>query len=101
MLILWARNAPPWPLDEPQAYLGISVDHFPNYFLTLGPNCPIGNGPVLISIEAEAEYIIKMLSKFQKENLRSFEVRSDVVRDFNEWKDAFMKESSMLFSFNP
>ncbi|EFX00491.1 flavin-binding monooxygenase [Grosmannia clavigera kw1407] len=79
--------------DEPQAYLGMSVDRFPNYLFTLGPNCPIGNGPVLISIEAEVEYIVKMLSKFQKENLRSFEVKREAVRDFNEWKDVWMKES--------
>jgi cyclohexanone monooxygenase len=39
--------------------------------MTLGPNCPIGNGPVLIAIEAEVEYIIKFLSKFQKENIKS------------------------------
>ncbi|TLD31411.1 hypothetical protein PspLS_01743 [Pyricularia sp. CBS 133598] len=79
--------------DEPQAYFGIAVDKFPNYFTTLGPNCPIGNGPVLASIEAEVDYMIKMLSKVQKENLKSFEVNSDAVRDFNEWKDEWMKGS--------
>lgn len=62
--------------------------------VTLGPNCPIGNGPVLISIESEVEYIIQMLSKFQKENLKSFEVKTDAVLDFNEWKDDFMKDTS-------
>ncbi|KAF4447581.1 phenylacetone monooxygenase [Fusarium austroafricanum] len=79
--------------DEPQAYLGLAVDHCPNYFFTLGPNCPIGNGPVLISIEAEVEYIIKMLSKFQKENVRSFEVRRGAVREFNQWVQSWMKDT--------
>lgn len=74
----------------------MSVDQLPNYFFTLGPNCPIGNGPVLISIEAEVEYIIKMLSKFQKENLSSFEVKSDAVHEFNQWKDSWMQDSSKL-----
>jgi len=69
------------------------VDRFPNYFFTLGPNCPIGNGPVLISIEAEVDYIIQMLSKFQKENIASFEVKSDAVEEFNNWKDEFMKDT--------
>jgi cyclohexanone monooxygenase len=49
---------------------------------------------VLISIESEVEYIIQMLSKFQKENLKSFEVKTDAVLDFNEWKDDFMKDTS-------
>ncbi|KAA8618817.1 Phenylacetone monooxygenase [Pyrenophora tritici-repentis] len=79
--------------DEPQAYLGIAVDHCPNYMFTLGPNCPIGNGPVLISIEAEVEYMIKILSKFQKENISAFEVRSDAVEDFNQWTATWMKDT--------
>ncbi|KAF2500039.1 FAD/NAD(P)-binding domain-containing protein [Lophium mytilinum] len=76
--------------DEPQGYLGIAVNDYPNYFMTLGPNCPIGNGPVLISIESEVDYIIKMLSKFQKENIRSFDVKPEPVQEFNDWKEHFM-----------
>jgi hypothetical protein len=64
--------------------------------VTLGPNCPIGNGPVLISIEAEVEYIIQMLSKFQKENFDSFEVKTESVQEFNDWKDEFMKDTSKM-----
>jgi cation diffusion facilitator CzcD-associated flavoprotein CzcO len=79
--------------DDPRGYLGVATNNYPNYFFTLGPNCPIGNGPVLVSIEAKVEYIINMLSKFQKENIRSFDVRSDAVDEFNEWKDDFMKDT--------
>ncbi|TVY21170.1 putative sterigmatocystin biosynthesis monooxygenase [Lachnellula arida] len=79
--------------NDPRGYLGIAADKFPNYFFTLGPNCPIGNGPVLISIESEVEYIIQMLSKFQKENIRSFEVKPDAVDAFNDWKDDYMKDT--------
>ncbi|KAJ5653418.1 flavin-binding monooxygenase [Penicillium lividum] len=79
---------------EPAAYLGITVDKFPNYVFTLGPNSPVSNGPVLIAIEAQVEYIIKMLSKCQKENLKSFSVTSDAVKDFNTWKDDFTKDTS-------
>ncbi|TLD33784.1 hypothetical protein PspLS_00696 [Pyricularia sp. CBS 133598] len=79
--------------DEPRAYFGMAVDHFPNYLMTLGPNSPLGNGPVLINIEAQADYMVKLMGKFQKENLRSFRMRSDAVREFNEWKDEYMKET--------
>jgi len=61
--------------------------------MTLGPNCPIGNGPVLIAVEAEVEYIIRVLSKFQKENLRSFDVKQSPVNEFNQWKDDFMSKT--------
>lgn len=61
--------------------------------MTLGPNCPMGNGPVLIAIEQQVSYIIEMLSRFQKENVRSFEVRPDATETFNRWKDVFMQDT--------
>lgn len=36
--------------DEPQSYLGIAAAGIPNYLTFLGPNSPIGNGPVLSAI---------------------------------------------------
>lgn len=47
------------------------------------------------------EYIIKMLSKFQKENIRSFDVKSEAVKDFNDWKDMFMEDTSKWASEMP
>jgi len=36
--------------SNPQSYLGLAAAGFPNYLIFLGPNCPIGNGPVLSAI---------------------------------------------------
>lgn len=36
--------------DEPQSYFGIAAAGFPNYLTFLGPNSPIGNGPVLSAV---------------------------------------------------
>ena len=36
--------------DEPKSYLGVAAPGFPNYFMFLGPNSPVGNGPVLVAI---------------------------------------------------
>jgi cation diffusion facilitator CzcD-associated flavoprotein CzcO len=33
--------------DDPRSYLGTAAAGMPNYMFFLGPNCPIGNGPVL------------------------------------------------------
>jgi cation diffusion facilitator CzcD-associated flavoprotein CzcO len=35
--------------DEPQSYLGLAALGFSNYFMFIGPNSPIGNGPILPS----------------------------------------------------
>lgn len=38
----WAKEA--------HSYFGLAAAGFPNYLIFLGPNCPIGNGPVLSAI---------------------------------------------------
>lgn len=78
---------------EIKGYLGLAIPHYPNYFMTLGPNTPVGNGPVLIAIEHQVSYIIQMLSKFQKENVRSFEASPEATESFNCWTDEFMKHT--------
>jgi cation diffusion facilitator CzcD-associated flavoprotein CzcO len=36
--------------SEPKGYMGLAAHNMPNYFQFLGPNCPVGNGPVLSAI---------------------------------------------------
>lgn len=33
--------------EESESYLGLAAADFPNYFMFIGPNSPVGNGPVL------------------------------------------------------
>jgi hypothetical protein len=49
---------------EPRSYFGLAAADFPNYRIFLGPNCPIGNGPVLSAIEAQADYMCKLIDRF-------------------------------------
>ncbi|KAJ3509197.1 hypothetical protein NLJ89_g5349 [Agrocybe chaxingu] len=79
--------------DEPKAYLGLAVNDFPNYFTFLGPNSPVNNGPILIAIEAQADYILKMIDRWQTENIHSFSPKAEAVEDFIAFKDSFMKQT--------
>jgi hypothetical protein len=56
----------------------------------LGPNCPIGNGPIIFSIEIQADYIAQFLNRWQKEDIASFDPKVEAVDDFMQQKDAFM-----------
>ncbi|KAG6877424.1 hypothetical protein C0993_007592 [Termitomyces sp. T159_Od127] len=97
---------------EAKAYLGMGVAGFPNYFLIIGPNSPIGNGPVLSFVgkaftylipvrsmtgmncsEAQIDYILKFANRWQTENIRSFSPKREAVEDFIVHKDAFMKKT--------
>ncbi|KAM0335538.1 hypothetical protein ACHAQA_000586 [Verticillium albo-atrum] len=77
----------------PESYLGIGVAGFPNYFNMLGPNCPIGNGPVLSAIEAQADWMLKVIDRFQSTNAVQIAPKEQAVRDFVEYKEWFMSKT--------
>ncbi|KAJ9641215.1 hypothetical protein H2204_002893 [Knufia peltigerae] len=57
---LWAK--------DPGCYFGTAVADMPNYILFLGPNCPVGDGPLLPVIETQADYMLKWIDRWQTEN---------------------------------
>ncbi|KAI1818269.1 FAD/NAD(P)-binding domain-containing protein [Poronia punctata] len=81
----WATKA--------ESYLGVAAAGFPNYMCTLGPNSPIGNGPVLAAVEAQVEWICRMIDRYQTTNIKMFTPKEEAVRDFVEFKDQFMEKT--------
>ncbi|KFZ00448.1 hypothetical protein V498_00072 [Pseudogymnoascus sp. VKM F-4517 (FW-2822)] len=79
--------------EEPQSYLGLGAAEFPNYMIFVGPNSPIGNGPVLSAIEAQADYMLKMIDRFQSQNITTFAPRREAVDDFINYKNEFMTKT--------
>ncbi|KAM0546948.1 hypothetical protein ACHAPJ_010608 [Fusarium lateritium] len=78
--------------DDPASYLGIGVAGFPNYLIFLGPNTPISNGSLMGSVEATADYFIRLLHKMIRQRVKSFEVRSDAQEDFNTHTQTTMQD---------
>ncbi|KAJ5740221.1 hypothetical protein N7493_000093 [Penicillium malachiteum] len=76
--------------NEPQSYFGIAAAGIPNYLMFLGPNSPVGNGPVLLAIEAQADYMMKLIDRYQTTNIASFSPRPEAVADFITYKNRFM-----------
>ncbi|KAI1423213.1 hypothetical protein F5Y12DRAFT_786187 [Xylaria sp. FL1777] len=81
-----------WEAD-PQSYLGVAVAGFPNYLTILGPNCPIGNGPVLYGIETQVDWICKLIDQYQTTNMKTFIPKEEAVKDFVQYKDYFMNRT--------
>jgi hypothetical protein len=79
--------------DVAEAYFGLAAADYPNYMIFLGPNCPIGNGPVLIAIEAQADYRCKMIDRYQTHNIKTFSPSRDAVAEFAAHKDFFMQRT--------
>lgn len=78
---------------EPRSYFGLAAADFPNYLVFLGPNCPIGNGPVLSAIEAQADYMCKLIDRFQTHNISTFAPKAEAIDDFIAFKNEFMKKT--------
>ncbi|KIJ44722.1 hypothetical protein M422DRAFT_207723 [Sphaerobolus stellatus SS14] len=79
--------------DHPVTYLTMAVDGFPNWFYSLGPNSAVGSGSLLVLMEREIEYIIKIIGKAQKERLKSIEVKKEAVDDFDEYLDTYFQQT--------
>ncbi|KAH6663263.1 hypothetical protein F5X68DRAFT_266033 [Plectosphaerella plurivora] len=79
-----------WTDATPESYFGVAVAGFPNYFCMLGPNSPVGNGPVLSAVEAQADWILKVIDRLQTTGALQVSPRPEAVRDFVEHKDRFM-----------
>lgn len=81
----WAKEA--------RSYFGLAAADIPNYLIFLGPNCPIGNGPVLCAIEAQADWMLQVIDRYQCNNILSFSPKQEAIDDFIEHKNNFMKDT--------
>ncbi len=66
----------------PEAYLGVTVAGFPNFFMIYGPNT---NAPssIVFMIECQTRYILQAIRKLARGRVRAFEVREDKQVEFN------------------
>jgi cation diffusion facilitator CzcD-associated flavoprotein CzcO len=66
-----------------EAYLGITVAGFPNFFMTYGPNTNLGHNSIIFMIECQTRYIIECIQALQAPDLRYLDVRQDVMSAYN------------------
>jgi len=73
-----------WAEQGMQAYLGLGVTGFPNYFQLVGPNTGLGHSSIIIMIEAQVKYLIDLLAQMRLHDVAAVEPRSDVQQAYNE-----------------
>ncbi|PGH28267.1 hypothetical protein AJ80_00158 [Polytolypa hystricis UAMH7299] len=79
--------------DAAHSYLGLAAPEQPNYLHFLGPNCPIGSGPLVGAIEAQADYMLHWCDRWQTEKIHSFSPKKDAIADFVARTDLFMRDT--------
>ena len=71
-----------------QAYRSILIPEFPNFFLMLGPNTPIGNFSVIAMSEVQAKYVLKLIDKWRHKEFEEISATDAALNAFN----AYLKE---------
>ena len=67
-----------------EAFKGIAVPHFPNYFFAVGPNGLPLDAPYFMTAERNIETIVGLLRQKQAAGVRSLAVNPDVNRAYND-----------------
>ena len=80
--------------QRPEAYRGVAIPGFPNYFTVCGVNGSVAYGPVFLSAELETEYITTLIRRLLDENLGTLEVKANVTRLYNEQIQAELQNMS-------
>ena len=70
--------------DGAEAYLGITVNGFPNLFMLYGPNTNLGHNSIIYMLESQIHYVQQCIAAIDSQKLRSLEVRSFVQVNFND-----------------
>jgi cation diffusion facilitator CzcD-associated flavoprotein CzcO len=74
--------------DGAEAYLGITVSGFPNFFMLYGPNTNLGGNSIIYMLEGQIAYVRGALQALDEEGLDWLDVRPEVQKAFNAWVDA-------------
>lgn len=69
--------------DGAEAYLGLTVAGFPNFFLMYGPNTNLGHNSIIFMIEAQARYILQCVRRLAGGDVAWMELRPEVMEAYN------------------
>ena len=79
--------------DKIKTYRSICLPGFPNNFLMLGPNSPIGNFSVIEMSEVQTRYIIKIIKRWCQNEFDAIEVKPSAVQRFADYMKKGMKKT--------
>jgi cation diffusion facilitator CzcD-associated flavoprotein CzcO len=67
-----------------EAYRGITVAGFPNFFMLLGPNTGLGHTSVVFMIETQVQHVMSCLRTLSREKASTIEVQERALREYND-----------------
>lgn len=77
----------------PEAYMGISVAGFPNFFMLMGPNTGLGHNSMVFMIESQAHYITEALKAMKAQRIKAIDVKPQAQARFVNGVQAELKQT--------
>ncbi|HTQ59866.1 MAG TPA: NAD(P)/FAD-dependent oxidoreductase [Candidatus Solibacter sp.] len=68
--------------ERMNAYYGITVNGYPNFFVLLGPNTGLGHNSIILMTEAQVRYVISCLKMMKRKKKNVIEVREEKQKRF-------------------
>ena len=69
--------------DGAEAYLGVTITGFPNFFMMYGPNTNL-SGSIIFMLESQSRYIVRCIRSMRRRKARYMAVNHDAQRRLNE-----------------
>ncbi len=69
----------------PEAYKGVAVPGFPNYFFGVGPNGALLSASFFTALEINLASVIKVIQEMQRAGVRAVSVKESLHREHNDW----------------
>ena len=79
--------------DGAEAYLGMTLAGFPNFFMLYGPNTNLGHNSIILMIECQVRYVMQCIDAFMKRNLDYIDVRQETMDRYNREVQRSLKQS--------
>ena len=68
--------------NGPEAYMGITVAGFPNFFILMGPNTGLGHNSMVYMIESQVHYVMQALQTMKDHGLKAIDVKPAAQKAF-------------------
>ncbi|MEM6543375.1 MAG: NAD(P)/FAD-dependent oxidoreductase [Pseudomonadota bacterium] len=68
-----------------EAYRGVCVNGFPNFFMLYGPNTNLGSNSIIFMVERQVNYVVNCIDKLLAHKLRAFDVNEERLDHYNQY----------------
>ena len=79
--------------DGAEAYLGITMPKFPNFFMLYGPNTNLGHNSIIFMIECQVNYILDCIKKLGSRQAASMSLKQSAMDEYADFLKARMDTS--------